>query len=129
VTIVGSNLYAVIVSAVLTTITLFCELASCAYGYPTRIQNAAWSAKGFLELRETILDLLSDLKSMTCKADNAEYRFANCESHYVELCRNAPPTNKKAVDKACVSLKEKNDSTYDEKEIDELLPEFLRSGR
>ena len=122
----GDSGYATVAAALLSAVALVCELLGCSRDYPARIQETAWSAKGFLELRETLLSLLMDLGFGTIGADDAERRIMKCSVRYVELCRNAPSTDDRAVKKASESLKEKQDSTYSENEIDGLLPECLR---
>lgn len=122
----GDNGYATVAAALLSAVALVCELLSCARDYPARAQEAAWSAKGFLDLRETLLSLLMDLRFGPIEGDDAERRIMECSVKYIDLCRSAPPTNDRAVRKASESLKEKRDSTYSEKEIDGLLPECLR---
>lgn len=122
----GKSGSATVVAALISMVALACELLSCSRDYPSRIQEAAWSAKGFLELRETLLNLLTDLKFGTIGGDDAEKRIMECSVRYIELCRNAPSTDDHAVREASESLKKKQDSTYSENEIDELLPECLR---
>lgn len=125
----GSSSCATVVATLLSMVALVCELLSCSRDYPVRIQEAAWSAKGFLELRETLLSLLVDLKFETIGDDNAERRIMECSVRYIELCRNAPSTDDRAVKEASESLKRKQDSTYSENEIDKLLPDCLRGSQ
>ena len=79
-------------------------------------------------LRESYLSLVVDLKTSASTVNEGRVRRDNLQEMTGKILADAPRTTGKAYERARDGLKNKEDLTFTDREIDLLLPEQLRNG-
>lgn len=122
----GDNEYALYVSAVLSSILFALNAYTKDYDLGEIAQKHTNAANELWDIRETYLSLLTDIKvggisigQITNKRDDLQGRLLNVYS-------GSPRTNSKAYKKASEALKQNEELTFSDKEIDAFLPKELR---
>lgn len=80
------------------------------------------------KVREDFLSLITDARDEAISLAYLQQRREELISRLAEIYRGAPPTDAKAYAQAQDALKNKEDLTFSEQEIDLLLPNALRRG-
>lgn len=80
------------------------------------------------DVRESYLSLIVDLQSGACSV-REESRDATSCGRYFAILGDAPRTTPKAYEAAQDGLKNREDLTFSEGEIDQMLPVQLRHGK
>lgn len=77
-------------------------------------------------IRESYLSLLADIYDNALEIEKLRERRDLLQSALHKIYQGAPHTDGKAYGKAQVALKDNEDLTFSEKEIDDMLPTSLR---
>jgi hypothetical protein len=86
------------------------------------------AASDLWNVREAYLSLLTDIRDPTFPLAELRKRRDDLQSQLHKIYKSAPPTDSKAYGKAKDALKQKEDLTFSDSEIDALLPGPLRRG-
>lgn len=84
------------------------------------------AALDILEIREELLSLLVDIRINNQKIEDLQIRRDQLNTRLVNTYRGAPKTINKAYSMASKALKENEEFTFSDTEIDKFLPESLR---
>lgn len=84
------------------------------------------SALEFLELKNETICILADIKIGHLNLDNAICKRDEILNKYHDICKKSLNTSDRAVKKAENALKEQQDNTFSDKQIDSYLPIELR---
>ena len=87
------------------------------------------AALNILEIREELLSLLVDLRIGNQDMDDLQNKRDKLLDKLVQSYKGAPNTNWKAYTMASKALKENEEFTFSDEEIDKFLPEALRSTK
>ena len=91
-----------------------------------KAQRHADIATDLWNVRESYLSLLSDIKSNAISIDQAKDRRDALQEELFEIYKQAPRTDNKSFKKASKWLKDSQEFTFSDEEIDKFLPEVLR---
>lgn len=80
------------------------------------------------DVRESYLSLIVDLQAGACSTGDGIARRNELQERYFAILSDAPRTTPKAYEAAQDGLKNREDLTFSEREIDLLLPLQLRQG-
>lgn len=87
------------------------------------------TASDIWNVRESYLSLLTDIRDLSFPLEDLRRRRDDLQSRLAKIYRSAPHTNEKAYSDAQDALKNKEDLTFSDAEIDAFLPMPLkRSG-
>lgn len=114
----GTSFIALLVSAI--------NLGTKTFKYGEETQKHRNVAAKVWNLRESYQSLVVDLQSSAITVDEARVRRDSLQQEAFEIYGDAPRTTPKAYAKAQEALKENEDLTFSEREIDLLLPAELR---
>jgi hypothetical protein len=84
------------------------------------------TAASIWNLRESYLSLISDLLDERLPLDSIRERRDTLQERLYEVYSTAPPTDGTAYGEAQDRIKNREDLTFSEKELDEMLPTALR---
>jgi hypothetical protein len=84
------------------------------------------TAANLWNVRESYLSLLTDIRDIALPIDDLRRRRDDLQAALFKIYRTAPRTDGKAYAEAQDRLKNKEDLTFSEKEIDDMLPLTLR---
>lgn len=84
------------------------------------------AASDIWNVREAYLSLLTDIRDSTFALGDLRRRRDELQSQLYKIYRSAPNTDSKAYGKAQDALKNKEDLTFSDAEVDAFLPEPLR---
>ena len=84
------------------------------------------AALDILAVREALLSLLIDIRIGNSKVESLQHRRDELNEELVNTYRGAPKTINKAYQIASKALKENEEFTFSDTEIDKFLPENLR---
>ncbi|MBX9722183.1 MAG: hypothetical protein K2X81_12360, partial [Candidatus Obscuribacterales bacterium] len=79
--------------------------------------------------RENYLSLISDIVSRTITIDDVKKQRSSLQSELAEIYSTAPRTDAKAYKAAQAGLKNNEEFTFSDKEIDVFLPLALRKDK
>ncbi|MEX5258469.1 SLATT domain-containing protein [Kocuria arenosa] len=114
----GTSFIALLVSAI--------NLGTKTFKYGEETQKHRDVAARIWNLRESYQSLIVDVQSAAITVDEARARRDSLQQEAFEIYGDAPRTTPKAYAKAQKALKENEDLTFSEHEIDLLLPVELR---
>lgn len=86
------------------------------------------AAKSLLRIRDSYIHLLADIKGHAVPAKEIRGRGEELSARAQEVYRTAPDTSSKAYRLAQRALKEQEDLTFSDEEIDKFLPLNLRKN-
>lgn len=84
------------------------------------------AAANVWDVRESYLSLIVDLQAGACSMQEGTVRRNDLQERYFAILGDAPRTTPKAYEAAQDALKNREDLTFSESEIDQLLPTKLR---
>ena len=87
------------------------------------------AASELWDVRESYLSLLTDLRCRGVEEAAIREKRDALQSKLAKIYESAPRTTTKGYERAREGLKENEDLTFSDKELDELLPPVLRSTR
>ncbi|MBR6688584.1 MAG: SLATT domain-containing protein [Clostridia bacterium] len=119
------KLVTTIVSAISMFVTAFCKT----YNIKDTMQEHKVIALEFLQLKNEIISILSEIKIKRIDEERAIEKRNKVLDKYHTLCKKSLNTTDKAVKLASKALKEQRDNTFDDKEIDSYLPIELRKEK
>lgn len=126
ITVFGENKAIGIISAVLSAILFTINAYYQKYDLGEIAQKHSDSASDIWNIREQYLSLLTDLKSNDIEISEIRNKRDQLQSELFNVYKGAPRTINKAYKQATKSLKENEELTFSDKEIDNLLPIALR---
>ena len=91
-------------------------------------QKHADSAIYIWNIRESYLSLLTDIRSKSVDLNEVRKRRDSLQEDLLEVYRGSPRTVAKAYDKASKALKNMEELTFSNQEIDAFLPKSLKKG-
>ncbi len=118
-----------IVTAVMSTITLFINIYCKTYDLKTEAKEHKESALALFTLREKIISTLSDIKCCNLTFDEVINIKNSLYNEYFDICKNTKDASPKAVKMASKALNKSKDNQYSDEEIDSFLPSALRKNR
>lgn len=84
------------------------------------------TALSLLEARNNLFSLLVDIKIGNVAIEDVQHRRDELNSELVKIYKSAPKTTNKAYQIASKALKDKEEFTFTDEEIDKFLPENLK---
>jgi len=96
------------------------------FKYGEEVQQHRDTAAKLWNVRESYLSLITDIQSGACPMDEGVKRRDQLQEQYFAIINDAPRTTPKAYETAQDRLKNKEDLTFSDQEIDLLLPTKLR---
>jgi hypothetical protein len=91
-------------------------------------QKHAEAALSIWNVRENYLSLLTDIKSGSVSIDEIMHKRQELQNDLYEIYKGAPRTISKGYDDATKGLKNNEELTFSDAEIDLLLPRLLRKA-
>lgn len=85
-------------------------------------------ASDLWDVRESYLSLLTDLRSAIGNEDMIRTKRDELQARLAKIYETAPRTSSKGYKRAQVGLKENEELTFSDAELDALLPPALRSA-
>ncbi len=104
------------------------SLGDRTFKHGEEMQQHSDTAAKLWSLRESYLSLIVDLKASASTVTEGRVRRDNLQETAESILADAPRTTGKAYERAQEALKNKEDLTFTDREIDLLLPEQLRNG-
>ncbi|SEB27496.1 SLATT domain-containing protein [Paenibacillus sp. 276b] len=122
----GDAMYATVTSAILSAISLGINLFLKNYDLGKHAQQYSDSANKLWVIREKYLSLLTDIRIGTPDITEIQRKRNELQDELSQIYESAPRTNKKAYDQASQALKELEELTFSDDEIDKFLPRQIR---
>ena len=129
VTVFGDNKNVGIVSAILSAILLFINSYFQKYDLGEISEKHSKSASDIWSIREQYLSLLTDLSGNDVPLDEIRSRRDKLREELHNIYKGAPRTINKAYKIATKALKENEELTFSNSEIDKILPHELRKEK
>lgn len=117
------------VAALCSTILLALTLYSKDFDLLIIAEEHKKAALNILEVREKLLSLLVDLRIGNKEVSYIQQARDDANAALISTFRGAPKTTSKAYQLASTALKENEEFTFTDVEIDKFLPESLRRGK
>jgi len=114
------------IAALCSTLLLALTLYSKDFNLLAIAEKHKQAALDILELREKLLSLLVDIRIGNKEIEHLQQLRDELNDQLINTYRGAPKTNSKAYRIASKALKENEEFTFSDKEIDKFLPENLR---
>lgn len=123
------NFYLKLITAIVSAISLFITTYLKSYDLKSLQKQHKKSALEWLELRENIMTVLCDISLH--KYDEIELIKKRDEflKKKIEIAKESLDPEEKAVNKASKNLKNRQDNTYTDEEIDSYLPQLARKNK
>ncbi len=86
------------------------------------------AALNILEIREKLLSLLVDIKIGNKEIETLQHKRDELNEQLINTYRGAPKTINKAYQIASIALKENEEFTFSDEEIDKFLPDSLKKN-
>lgn len=115
-----------IVAAISSTLLLFLTLYSKDFNLLALAEKHKQAAIDILEIREKLLSLLIDIRIGNKEIEIFQTQRNKLNEELINTYRGAPKTINKAYRIASKALKENEEFTFSDEEIDKFLPESLR---
>lgn len=123
------QLWVKILATIISAITIFINTYYKTYNLNELKNSHKSTALCYLNLRNKIISLLSDIHSHVIEFDEVRKMRDKILEEYYEICKNAPQTSDKAVEMAKKALEIQKDNTFSDEEIDSYLPIVLRKKK
>lgn len=104
------------------------NLATKNFKHGEEMQQHRDAAGKVWDIRESYLSLVVDLQAGACSVGDGIAQRNELQERYFAILGDAPRTTPKAYEKAQDALKNKEDLTFSDEEIDLMLPSKLRTG-
>lgn len=105
------------------------NLGSKNFNHGEEMQQHRDTAAKVWDVRESYLSLIVDLQAGMCSMQEGIERRNDLQKQYFAILGDAPRTTSKAYEAAQDGLKSREDLTFSESEIDQMLPAQLRQGK
>jgi predicted DNA-binding protein YlxM (UPF0122 family) len=128
ITVFGDSAFAGIISAVLSALLFGLNTYTKDYDLGEIAQKHAHSANNLWDIRERYLSLITDIKSDLLSVEQIRKRRDELQEDLLNVFKGSPRTISKAYKKATEALNIKEEMTFSEEEIDNLLPVELRKN-
>lgn len=128
VTVFGDNKTVGIISALLSAIIFTINAYFQKYDLGEISQKHSEAASDIWDIREHYLSLLTDLKANDCSHEKLRITRDELQMKLHNVYKGAPRTISKAYKEATKALKENEELTFSDKEIDNILPIDLRKN-
>ncbi|MCK7325110.1 SLATT domain-containing protein [Enterobacter roggenkampii] len=125
-TVIGDAKTGAIIGSILSAILLFINTYLKDYDLGTLAQKHRQAASEIWLIREKYLSLLTDLKLQTKEIEEITKERDKLMNELSTIYAGAPSTNYKAYSMAQKALKELEDMTFSDEEIDKFLPSELK---
>lgn len=122
----GDGIFFQFIAALFSTALLALTLYSKDFNLSQLAERHKHAALNILEIREELLSLLVDLRIGNKDIDDLQKKRDILLTKLVQSYKGAPNTNWKAYALASKALKENEEFTFSDEEIDKFLPEALR---
>ena len=126
VTVLGDNKCAGIISALLSLLLLILNTYTKKYDLGEIAQKHANCATNLWNIRENYFSLLVDIRSRAVDIDLIKKQRDKLQSELFNIYKGSPRTLNKAYNEASKALKEMEEMTFSDDEIDAFLPKNLR---
>lgn len=127
ITVFGENKIIGIISAILSAILFTINAYFQKYDLGELSEKHSDSASDIWNIREQYLSLLTDLKSNDVDIDSIRDKRDKLQSELHSVYKGSPRTISKAYNEATKALKQNEELTFSNQEIDNLLPPNFRS--
>lgn len=127
-TILYNEMWLKIITAVLSFITIFCSAYFKSFALQEMIEKNRNTAHKIICSRNDLLTLLTEIHLKTGTPEELNEEYKSILEKLNEAYASAPDTTQKAVDEATIALKDREEFTYNDQEIDKYLPSHLRRG-
>ena len=129
ITVFGDHNWVGIVSALISALLLILNTYTKKYDLGEIAQKHANCAVTLWDIRETYLSLLFDIRSGTVDTDAIRCQRDKLQSELFNIYKGSPRSFGKAYKEASKSLKEMEEMTFSDEEIDSYLPKMLRKNQ
>ncbi len=127
-TILYSEVWLKIITAVLSFITIFCGAYFKSFAIQDAIDNNRKTVHKIVCSRNDLITLLTEIRLKTRSPEELTEKYKAILEELNEAYESAPGTTKEAVKEATIALKEREEFTYSDQEINRFLPSHLRRG-
>lgn len=115
-----------IITAIFSFFTIFIAAYNKSFDLKALAGNNKVAANQLIGIRNEMLQIISDLHLMNKQPEEINGEFVKLMKRLNKIYVEAPTTTDEAVKRATEALKEKNEYTYTDDEIDCFLPPILR---
>lgn len=126
ISILGQNNFVAIISAIFSTLLLVLNALVKNYDLGETAQKHAACATHLWDVREKYLSLLVDIKADILDMEQIKQRRDELQKELFDIYKGSPRSIGKAYSEATKALKQNEELTFSDKEIDLLLPKELR---
>lgn len=126
VTVLGESKVVGIISAIVSMVNLALNTYLKKYDLGSMAQKHAAAAASIWNIREDYLSLLTDLNAGLLSSEEIRVKRDKLQSDLHKLYKGSPRTINKAYSEASNGLKNMEEMTFSDEEIDNLLPTMLR---
>lgn len=123
------NFYLKLVTAIVSAISLFITTYFKSYDLKDLQKQHKKSALEWLELRENMMTVLCDISLNKYDEDNLIAKRDEFVKRKIEISKETLDPEEGAVNQASKNLKNRQDNTYTDEEIDSYLPQLARKNK
>lgn len=127
ITVFGESSVAGVISAILSALLFGLNTYTKDYDLGEIAQKHTQSANNLWDIRERYLSLITDIKSELFSVEQIRKRRDELQEDLLNIYKGSPRTISKAYKKATEALNVNEELTFNENEIDNLLPKELRN--
>jgi len=127
ITVFGESSVAGVISAILSALLFGLNTYTKDYDLGEIAQKHTQSANNLWDIRERYLSLITDIKSELLSVEQIRKRRDELQEDLLNIYKGSPRTISKAYKKATEALNVNEEMTFNENEIDNLLPKELRN--
>jgi DNA repair ATPase RecN len=128
ITVLGDSQITGIFAALVSLLMLILNTYVKKYDLGGMAQKHANAAISIWNIRENYLSLLTDIRASTVNCDEIRNRRDKLQNDLHKLYKGSPRTINKAYREASTALKEMEEMTFTDEEIDKFLPKTLRKS-
>jgi DNA repair ATPase RecN len=128
VTVLGESKEAGVFASVVSVMTLVLSTYVKKYDLGGMAQKHAAAAASIWDVRENYFSLLTDIKAQVIAEDEVRKRRDKLQNDLHKIYKGSPRTITKAYDEASKALKNMEEMTFSDEEIDKFLPKSMRKS-
>ena len=128
VTVLGESKEAGVFAAVVSVMTLVLSTYVKKYDIGSMAQKHAAAAASIWDVRENYFSLLTDIRASVIDEEGIRKRRDKLQSDLHKIYKGSPRTISKAYDEASEALKNMEEMTFSDEEIDKFLPKSMRKS-
>jgi hypothetical protein len=125
----NNNIWAKVITVVFSMISLFISAYMKGFDPGGAAQKHRSTAANLWAIRESYLSLLTDLRTKTITEADTRKRRDKLQKELATIYKEAPQTTPSAYSNASDALKNREEYTFKDSEIDAFLPPALRKSR